>query len=1003
LYIAIGIIGATVMPHNLYLHSSLVQTRNFDRTPDGIKQALKYNFIDSTIALNLAFFVNAAILILAAAWICSPALAAEKARGRILGKKRDLPLEVKDPDITQESADNVPQMLLAVLGHASDAALAAEARRLKADLATVPGVAGIDLRGDQQPAVRVRLDPVRLARHGLSPAQVVQALQGANARIPGGEYLLASMVTLLEVNQSFPDAPAIAGVPLAGSPGKPLVRLGDVADVTDGHLLPRNRFLSHGTQGVALEIRFRSEADAVTVGGALRDRLETLKPPAGLQTRILHDQPRAISRSVAAFTRSLVEGMALVMLVITLGLGWRPALVVTGVIPLAMGGALTGMLLLGFSLDAISLAGLTLALGLLVDDAVVVAESVQLMRDKGLSALRAAVLGTARVFHANNGTTAVAMVSFIPLFFMGSDIRQFISGIPTAVILALGTSNVVAQFVTPWLTTFILKKPADVDAVGNDQPFSRHDDLSLETERNRGMAWLRKVFGSAMPWVTGNPGKVCATAFLLLAGSLALIPVVGLQFFPKSDKPYLFVTLELAQGTHLDRTQAKVQEGLAILARDPAIESLSAMTGAGFPPVIGDRTPPPDGSHVGDILVHLKEGQDPGQTAIRLRASLGDLVGAAVSVNELWLGPPVEHPIQVRVHGDDYGRLRTLAEEIKQQLRLIPGTHHVTDTLSDTVPLTRVDIDPERAQRLGLLPGSIGQSLRLLHGEDKVTEFRRGDEAVQVVLEAAPDPERPYAALEETPIPNAAGALIPLKEAGRARLDHGYAQLQRRNSRRVVQINADVQADVLPSLVIGRLDPWLKARNWEPGYGFVYAGEQEEVAKSFTNLALAALGALILIAALLLLMFDDFVLAGLVVLLVPFSLVGALPGLALTGNHFGFMAFLGLIALTGVYVNHKIYFLDRMLELFHRGEPLTSAIYHAGQDRLRPVVLTALTAILGLLPLTLFGGPMWGAFGWVNIFGLLASIPLSLIVLPAFVLVAGHLRERLSSKPTAVI
>jgi multidrug efflux pump subunit AcrB len=481
---------------------------------------------------------------------------------------------------------------------------------------------------------------------------------------------------------------------------------------------------------------------------------------------------------------------------------------------------------------------------------------------------------------------------------------------------------------------------------------------------------------------------------------LALLPVIGVQFFPKSDRPCLFVTVELARGTHLDRTLDKVQEGLGILRGDPAVESLSAMAGAGFPQVIGERTSPPEGSHMGDILVRLKPGQDLARTATRLRRALGAMSGAKCSVEELWLGPPVGHPIQVRIHGEDYGKLRVLAHEVKEQIRAIPGTSNVIDTLSDSVPLTQITIDLERAQILGLRPGSIGQNLRLLHGEDKVTEFRRGDEAVQVVLDAAPDPSRPITALEETPIPSATGSLVPLKEAGRASLEHGYAQLQRRNGQRVVRIESDVQADVLPSRVIAQLEPLLRTRTWEPGYGFVFAGEQEEVVDSFTNLALAALGALVLIAVLLLLVFDDFLLSGLVVLLVPFVLIGALPGLALTGNSFGFMAFLGLIALTGVFVNHKIYFLDRMLELRRRGESLTSSVFRAGQDRLRPVVLTALTAVLGLLPLTLFGGPMWRAFGWVNLFGLIASIPLSLIVLPAFVLAAERLKERMSPKRT---
>jgi multidrug efflux pump subunit AcrB len=313
---------------------------------------------------------------------------------------------------------------------------------------------------------------------------------------------------------------------------------------------------------------------------------------------------------------------------------------------------------------------------------------------------------------------------------------------------------------------------------------------------------------------------------------------------------------------------------------------------------------------------------------------------------------------------------------------------NIADSLTESVPLARVSLDADRALTRGITPAQVGQTLRWLHGEDEVTQFRKGEELIEVVLDRHPDAERPFDALEETPIPAATHSMVPLKEAGRAELGHGFARLSRRNTRRVVEVWADLSGDTLASSVLARLDPWLKARQWELGYGFSYSGEREETTKSFSKLGIAAIGALVLVFLLLLLMFDSLLLSMLVVMAVPFALIGALPGLALTGNPFGFMAFLGLIALIGVYVNHKIYFVDRMLELMRRGENLPDAILHAGQDRLRPVVLTALTAVLGLVPLTLGGAKMWSSFGFVNIFGLVASIPLSLVLLPAFIVLA---------------
>jgi multidrug efflux pump subunit AcrB len=936
---------------------------------------------------------------------------AERARGKVMSKKRDLPPEVKDPDVIHWSTALSPQMVVAVTGNTSDRTLTSEAKRLKAALATIPGIAGVDLTGEHAPAVRVRLDPARLARHRLTAEQVVRQLQLVNVRVPGGEYQLGPLTTLLQVNQEFTDAASVALTPVGASADRAgatqTIALGDVAEVRDLTLTPRRRFLYSGQPAVGLELRFRSGTNALDVGRAVRSRLQEVQTtlPEGVRAIVCHDQPEWTAESLRGFFESLAAGILLVMGVITLGMGLRAALVVAGVIPLAIGGSVLGLYLLGFSLESVSIGGLIVALGLLVDDAVVVTESVQVLRDKGLSSLRAAVFGTARVFWANNGTTAVAISSFLPLFAMGGDTGKYIRGMPMAVVLALGTSLVVAQLFTPWVATFLLRKPAAVPDVPDEAVYDRREDRfeGARAERNPALRLLRRLYSASVPWVVRNPGTVILAALLLLAASLSLFRVIGLQFFPKADKRVVFVVLELPKGSRLERTSEKLVEALALIGRDRGVHDTSAALGMAYPDIFTSRISSIAGSHVADVLVRLKPGEDPAESASRLRGRLADLIGVKVSVAELSYGPPVAHPVVLRVFGEEHAELRQIADEIKAHLRSLEGTVNVADSLTESVPLTRVKLDVDRALRTGVTPAQVGQTLRYLHGEDEVTEFRRGEDLVQVVLERAEEPARPLAALGDTLVPSASGALVPIKEAGRIALDHGYAKLYRRNAQRVVEVTADVAAGTLAASVIGKLDPYLRSRAWRPGYGFTYGGEQEETEESFRKLGIAAVGAVLLIFLLLLLMFDSILLSGLVVVAVPFALIGALPGLALTGNPFGFMAFLGLIALIGVYVNHKIYFVDRMLELMRRGDDLPTAILHAGQDRLRPVVLTALTAVLGLGPLTLGGGRMWGSFGWVNIFGLIASIPLSLVLLPAFIAFAYRITGRDRPKREGVL
>ncbi len=439
---------------------------------------------------------------------------AERARGKMLSKKRDLPPEVRDPEVVPWSTSLMPQMVLAVVGNLSDAKLTAEAKRLEAAVATVPGVAGSDLVGEHEPAIRVRLDPVKLAQHRLSPEQVVRQLQLSNVRIPGGEYDLGPLTTLLEVNQEFTDAASVGRIPVGARVdprgGSATVLLSDVAEVRESTLTPRKRFVYSNQPAVGLEVRFRKGEDASAVGVAVRRAAQEVGAalPPGMRVVVCHDQPEWIAHSVRSFMESLLEGMALVMLIITLGMGWRAALVVSGVIPLAVGGAVLGLYLFGFSLETVSIGGLIVALGLLVDDAVVVTESIQIMRDKGLSSLRAAVFGTARVFWANNGTTAVAIASFLPLFAMGGDTGAYIKGMPTSVVLSLVTSLLVAQLFTPWVATHVLRKPSAIAAIGDEVPYDRRQDRAEGPygERNPALLLLRRALRARDPRSRAPPG-----------------------------------------------------------------------------------------------------------------------------------------------------------------------------------------------------------------------------------------------------------------------------------------------------------------------------------------------------------------------------------------------------------------------------------------------------------------------------------------------------------------
>ena len=945
--------------------------------------------------------------------------AAESVRGKVLGKRKDLPPEVGEPVVTRaRSATFSAQMVIVLAGNRADGVLTDAAKRLKDTLAAVPGVGTVTLRGARTRAVRVELDPARLAANRMSVEEVVERIRLSNVRVPGGEVKVGSLVALLAVDHELKDAAGVGRIAVGASSdgrgGTRTVTLSDVADVKDDFRSAPERMLHDGAPAVGLEVRFRAGENAVTIGREVHARLDAERAslPEGTTLVVAHDQPAWVQRSLSTFIESLVEGVLLVMLVITLGMGLRSALVVAIVLPLAIAGAVLGLYLLGFALEQMSIAGLIVALGLLVDDAVVVTESAQLMRDRGLSGLRAAVLGTARVFWANNGTTAVACASFLPLFFMGGDIGSFIRGLPVAVVLALVTSLLVAQLLTPWVSTFFLRPSprsggegagtagaGAVEPIADDAPFDRREDSagSEHDERNVALRAVKRAYAWCIPWVVAHPAAIIGAAVLLLVGAGALLPEVGFQFFPKADKPVLFVSVELPRGTDDSVTAEKVATVAAELRRDPAVRATSAVIGGAYPAIFLGRAIHPASKDYGEVLVQLSSASTDA-IARRLRTRVADIPGVRVIVEELYHGPPVPHPVMIRVEGDDYAKLRHHAEDIKARLREVPGAINVADTLSDSIPLASVRVDADRALRVGVTPAQVGSALRAVYGEDKVTSFRQGLDTVEVVIDRADPTSNPLERVAQTPVPTLGGpsasrpASVPLLAVGEVTITRGFAELRRRNTRRAVNISADVDGATLPSVVLGAVRPALEKMTWERGYGYTVAGEQAETEKSFRNLAVAAVATLLIIFVLLVLMFRSLTHAVVVLLAVPFALIGAVTGLYVTHTPFGFMAFLGLVSLIGVYVNHKIYFVDRLHELVARGADWRSAIYQAGIDRLRPVVLTALTAILGLLPLTLGGGGIWAAFGWVNIFGLATSIPLSLVVLPAMLSVTYRLR-----------
>ncbi len=578
--------------------------------------------------------------------------------------------------------------------------------------------------------------------------------------------------------------------------------------------------------------RFRDNAYATKLGHLIRERAQAFekRQPAGVRVRVAYDQPEWVARNLGNFMESLFEGILLVMGVVTLGLGLRAAAVVAVAIALSIGGALVGLFSLGFALEQVSTAGLIVALGLLVDDAVVVTESIQLLRDRGLSAWRAAILGTARVFWANNVTTAVACASFLPFFFMGGDIGKFILGLPTAVVLALATSLVVAQVVTPWLSLKMIRQHSKAPPVADNEAF--HAALDVGDDAHHERNWLFRpvkwAYSRVSPFIVRRPWAVLALWLAMLGAALSLFPKIGLQFFPKADKPLLFVRVEMPRGTRIDVTAGAVSRVVKAIRQQPIVYGTSGVIGFCYPTIFIGSGTPWFSSDIGDVLVRTAPGVASKDAARAVEKVLADFAGIRTHVEELYTGPPVLHPIMIRVTGDDYESLRVYAERIKALLREQPGTRDVRDNLSETVPVSRVQLDADRALRFGVTSAQVAGTLRWLYGEDKIWELREDRDTKQVVLKNAPISGEALVDLEQARIPTAVGNSIPLFSVAHVEQTQTYAELHRRNSRRTVEITSDLVGNTLAANIVGAMRSKLDKYDWKPGYGYWFAGQNRE-------------------------------------------------------------------------------------------------------------------------------------------------------------------------------
>ncbi len=896
-----------------------------------------------------------------------------------------LPAGVRGPFFNDEYSD-VYSAVLALTG-ADNAELVRQAEALRLRLLRITGVEKVAIQGEIEQRIFVEVAHGRLATLGIQPTAILDALARHNPVQPAGVVETGSTRVHLRVGGGIDGLAAIRAVPVPGADGR-TIRLGDIAEVRRGLADPPASAIFHEGRGaVLLAVAKQPGFNVLTLGESLRTELAAIRRdlPAGLGLDAIADQPQIVAESVGEFLQKFVAALAVVLVISFLSLGLRAGVIVALSVPLTLAAVFMLMLAWGMELERISLGALILALGLLVDDAIIAIEAMVVKLEEGWDRVRAAAFAWGSTAGPMLSGTLVTVAGFIPVGFAASTAGEYAGGIFWVVGAALIASWLVAVWFTPWLGVKLLPTPKRVV----------HHDALYDTRFYRA---LRRV----VTWCVDRRFVVLGLGLVMLVAGFAGMAATRKQFFPTSARLELLVDVNLRQGAGFAETRAAVERIAATIANDEDAVTWTAYVGAGAPRFFLALNPDLPNESFGKLVIQSRDV--PARERLRAKlmdhAASGAVAEARVRVSRLDFGPPVGFPVQFRVVGGTPDQLREAADRVQDALRATPGTRDVQLAWGERAPSLRLALDEDRVAQLGLSPAEVARGIQALLSGATATQLREGERLVEVVLRAPAAERRALSDLGDLTLVTAAGP-VPLAQVARLVPEMEEPILWRRNREAFLTVRAEIAPGLQAPDVTAAALPRIQAvqATLPIGLRIEAGGAAEESGKA--NASLFALFPAMIAVMLLILMVQlrHFGRTALVVATAPLGIPGAAAALLLMGQPFGFVALLGVIALAGMVMRNTLILVDQVRQDTEAGVPLREAIIESSVRRARPVLLTALAAVLAFVPLTL--SVFWGPMAVAMIGGLTLGTLATLLVVPALHALALRGGRAVAAVPSA--
>lgn len=903
--------------------------------------------------------------------------ASQEARAKINAIRNDLPAAMREPVIQKLDIAGMPVVSLAVRSDTlSPRELTTLAdRKIRRRLENLPGVGKVKLVGDSKREVRVEVDPVRIQALGMGVDEVVAGLAAENVNTPLGRLNRAGTETPLRVEGKPGAVAAYASMVIAQRSGSP-VRLGEVAAVTDGVEERRSLALVNGVPAVSIDVLKQSKANTVALADAVKKEVARLQPelPAGARIEVIRDSSGFIRESVHDVQTTLIIGGLLTVLIVFCFLNsWRSTVITGLTLPISVISSFIAMYFFGMTLNVITLMALSLAIGFLIDDAIVVRENIVRHLERGQDHYTAAREGTAEIGLAVMATSLSIIAVFLPVAFMKGIIGRIFYHFGITVAFAV----LVSLFVSFTLDPMLSSRWVDPDI---ERKGKRH---ALARALDRFNAWFDRtadLYKAAIAWALDHRKTIFAVAVGAFLAGLAVLGSLEGEFFPGYDHGEFLIRLKTAPDASIEETRGRLEEVLGRLARFPEIDQTYAAIAPADTDTVRDA----------QVYIRLKARSERKRSQAALmpavRASLEEIPGIQVSVLE---DPDsFQKPLQVLIQGEEIPKLKRYAAQLKREMQKIRGIVDLDATLEQDLPEYRLVVDRERAAALGLGTGALVRTVGALVGGQVVSTYEDEEgEAVNVRVRL-PEPLR--ADVEQVgdlriAVPSGDGpALVPVADLVRFERAVSPSEISRQDLSRQVVISADL--DHLPLATASAAVLKAASRmSWEPGYRVRMAGDTEVMMESFGYLLEALLLAVILVYLILAAQFESFIDPLAIMLSLPLSIVGMAGMLLLTGDTVNMMSLIGLILLMGLVTKNAILLVDYTKVLRRRGMNRREALITAGRTRLRPILMTTLAMIAGMLPLALAigqGAEMRAPMARAVIGGLITSTLLTLLVVP---------------------